>query len=425
MSAIEIRGLSKRYRRGAIGARTLREELELFWSHRRGHNSQILTDEFYALKDVTFSVPTGSVCGIIGRNGSGKTTLLKLLSSITLPDSGEAVLQGRIGSLLEVGAGFHPELNGMENIYLNGAILGMSKTEITSKLDQIIDFADIGAVLETPVKRYSSGMYVRLAFAIAAHLEPDILIIDEVLAVGDAEFQRKSFGKLKNVAGEGRTVLFVSHNMAMVRQLCNMAVHLEHGKLKQVGEASSVIDSYLVDAIPRDVSPERTGTEALWAELRIVEAGSEIASGHLKFGGDYDFMLRIGAKKPFHRGVVRIQVFDQEGGLISSLESLAEGVDQFDIVGTLDVVFKVRSLGLLPGTYSAGAALFAWGEENPALSIDGQLSFDVIPATVNDAYWPYQREHGIVRLAHSAELRVRSSRGEPNEPSSDLNSKIF
>jgi lipopolysaccharide transport system ATP-binding protein len=408
MSAIEIRGLSKRYRRGAIGARSLREELELFWSRRRGHNRQILPDEFYALKDVTFSVPAGSICGIIGRNGSGKTTLLKLLASITLPESGEAILRGRIGSLLEVGAGFHPELNGIENIYLNGAILGMSKTEITSKLDQIIDFADIGAVLETPVKRYSSGMYVRLAFAIAAHLEPDILIIDEVLAIGDAEFQRKSLGRMKYAADEGRTVLFVSHNMAMVRQLCNMAVYLEHGKLKQVGDVSSVIDAYLADVVPRNASPERIGTEALWADLRILEAASENVSGHLKFGGDYDFILQLGAKEPFHRGVAKIQIFDQEGGLISSLESLAEGVDQFDIVGTIDVVFKVRSLGLLPGTYSAGIALFAWGEEHPTLSAEGFLSFDVIPATVNDAYWPYLREHGIVRLAHSAELRIRN-----------------
>jgi len=168
MPAIEVRGLSKRYRRGAIGARSLREELESFVSRRRGREPQISSEEFYALKDVTFSVPSGSVCGIIGRNGSGKTTLLKVLTSITVPDSGEAVLRGRIGSLLEVGAGFHPELDGIENIYLNGAILGMSKAEITSKLDQIVEFADIGAVLETPVKRYSSGMYVRLAFAIAA-----------------------------------------------------------------------------------------------------------------------------------------------------------------------------------------------------------------------------------------------------------------
>jgi lipopolysaccharide transport system ATP-binding protein len=407
MSAIEIRGLSKRYRRGAIGARSLREELELFWN-RRCQIPRILSNEFYALKDVTFSVPTGSVCGIVGRNGSGKTTLLKVLASITLPESGEAILRGRIGSLLEVGAGFHPELNGIENIYLNGAVLGMRKAEITSKLDQIIDFADIGGVLDTPVKRYSSGMYVRLAFAIAAHLEPDILIIDEVLAIADAEFQRKSLGRMKYAANEGRTVLFVSHNMAMVRQLCNMAVHLEHGKLKQVGNASSVIDAYLADVTPRNANPERIGTEALWAELRILEAGSETPSGHLKFGGDYDFVLRLGSKEPFHRAVAIIQVFDQEGGLISSLQSLNEGVDQFDIVGTIDVVFKVRSLGLLPGTYGAGIALFAWGEEQPALSDEGFLGFDVIPATVNDAYWPYEREHGIVRLAHSAELRIRN-----------------
>jgi ABC-type polysaccharide/polyol phosphate transport system ATPase subunit len=406
MSAIEVRGLSKRYRRGAIGARSLREELEYFLSRRRGHQPQISSDEFYALRDVTFSVASGSVCGIIGRNGSGKTTLLKVLTSITAPDSGEAILMGRVGSLLEIGAGFHPELDGIENIYLNGAILGMSKAEITSKLDQIIEFADIGAVLETPVKRYSSGMYVRLAFAIAAHLEPDILMIDEVLAVGDAEFQRKSLGKMKSAAGEGRTVLFVSHNMAMVRQLCNMAVYLEDGTLKEVGEASSIIDSYLAVATPRHAKPNRIGTDELWGQLRIVEAGSETVCDYLKFGGDYDFVLRLGAEKPFRRSVAGIQIFDQEGGLISWLESLPEGVDQFDIIQTTEVIFKVRSLGLLPGTYSAGIALFAWGDEDPALSVDPCLSFDVVAATVNDAYYPYLRGHGIVRLSNSAELRV-------------------
>jgi lipopolysaccharide transport system ATP-binding protein len=406
MLAIEVRGLSKRYRRGAIGARSLREELELFLSRRRGRQPKSSSDEFYALKDVTFSVPSGSVCGIIGRNGSGKTTLLKVLTSITAPESGEAILRGRIGSLLEVGAGFHPELDGIENIYLNGAILGMSRAEITSKLDQIIEFADIGTVLETPVKRYSSGMYVRLAFAIAAHLEPDILLIDEVLAVGDAEFQRKSLGKMKNVAGEGRTVLFVSHNMAMVRQLCNMAIYLEGGTLKEVGEASAVIDAYMADVMPQDANSERVGTERLWAELRIVEAGLEAPCGLLKFGVDYDFVLRLGSDEPFRRGVASILIFDQEGGLISSLESLEEGVDQFDIVHTTEVVFKVHSLGLLPGTYSAGITLYAWGEEEPALSASSCLSFDVVAAIVNDAHWPYRREHGIVRLSHSAELRV-------------------
>lgn len=407
--AIEVKGLSKRYRRGAIGMTSLREDFGRFLARRRDQRTARSNREFYALKDVTFSVPAGSVCGIIGRNGSGKTTLLRVLTSITEPEEGEARLRGRVGSLLEVGAGFHPELDGIENIYLNGAILGMSKSEIASKLDRIIQFADIGAVMETPVKRYSSGMYVRLAFAIAAHLEPDILLVDEVLAVGDADFQRKSLAKMKDAAGEGRTVLFVSHNMAMVRQLCDMAVYLEAGHLKQIGASSSVIDAYLLGSTPQPVHGERTGTDELWGELRIFEPSSETPSGHLKFGGDYDFVLRLGAKQPFKRGVAQVSIFDQEGALISSLESLAEGVDQFDITQPVEVVFNVRSLGLLPGTYVAGYSLYAWGEEQPRLSTEACLSFEVVAATVNDAYWPYLREHGIVRLSHSANLRVPRS----------------
>src|ERR1700737_4240919 len=226
MPAIEVRGLSKRYRRGAIGARSLREELELFLSRRRGREPKISSDEFYALKDVTFSVPSGSVCGIIGRNGSGKTTLLKVLTSITVPESGEAVLRGRIGSLLEVGAGFHPELDGIENIYLNGAILGMRRREIARRFDEIVAFAEVEQFLDTPVKRYSSGMYVRLAFAVAAHLEPEILVVDEVLAVGNADFKKKCLGKMSEVSRGGRTVLFVSHNMAAVSSLCDRVIVL-------------------------------------------------------------------------------------------------------------------------------------------------------------------------------------------------------
>lgn len=404
--AIEVNGLSKRYRRGVIGMSSLREEVAMLLARRRDKRPVRSSSEFYALKDVSFSVPAGSVCGIIGRNGSGKTTLLKVLTSITEPEEGEARLRGRIGSLLEVGAGFHPELDGIENIYLNGAILGMSKSEITSKLDRIIQFADIGSVMETPVKRYSSGMYVRLAFAITAYLEPDILLVDEVLAVGDADFQRKSLGKMKDAAGDGRTVLFVSHNMAMVRQLCDMAVYLEAGHLNQIGPASSVIDAYLLGSTLRPVSGERIGTDELWGELRILEASSATVSGHLKFGGDYDFVLRLGAKHPFKGGVAEVHIFDQEGALISSLESLAEGVDQFDITQPIEVVFNVRSLGLLPGIYVAGCSLYAWGEQEPRLSAEACLDFEVVAATVNDAYWPYLRKHGIVRLSHSAELRV-------------------
>ncbi|GLS37379.1 hypothetical protein GCM10010869_29720 [Mesorhizobium tianshanense] len=404
LPAVEVRGLSKRYRRGAIGVRSLREEVEQLVARLRSREAEASLNEFFAIKDITFSVPAGTVCGIIGRNGSGKTTLLKVLTSITAPDEGEAVMRGRIGSLLEVGAGFHPDLDGIENIYLNGAILGMSKAEITRKLDRIIKFADIGSFLETPVKRYSSGMYVRLAFAIAAHLEPEILVVDEVLAVGDAEFQRKCLGTMKNVAGEGRTVLFVSHNMAMVRQHCTKAIYLDRGLLKDFGEASSIIDAYLSNTAPSSDGSERVGDDDLWMHVAIVYPGTRERCNQLKFGGDYDFVLKLGARNSFHRSVVHIQIFDQEGNLISVLESLAEGVGQFDIVGQVEVVFSVRSLGLLPGTYSVGAALYAWAEDDPDLASENLLTFDVVAATVNDSYWPYLKEHGIVRLSHSAQL---------------------
>ncbi|MBK9175728.1 MAG: ABC transporter ATP-binding protein [Flavobacteriales bacterium] len=203
------------------------------------------TEEFRALDDVSFTVNAGDRVGIIGRNGAGKSTLLKILSRITPPSSGRVTIDGRVASLLEVGTGFHPELSGRENIFLNGAILGMSRTEIASKFDEIVAFAEVDRFLDTPVKRYSSGMYVRLAFAVAAHLEPEILIVDEVLAVGDAEFQRKCLGKMRSVAGEGRTVLFVSHNMDAVQKLCNTGLLLNKGRLIASGSMEDVVRSYL------------------------------------------------------------------------------------------------------------------------------------------------------------------------------------
>ncbi len=202
-------------------------------------------EEFWALKDVSFEVKRGEVLGIIGRNGAGKSTLLKILSRITEPTSGRVTLNGRVASLLEVGTGFHPELTGRENIFLNGAILGMSKVEIRKKFDEIVDFAGVEKFLDTPVKRYSSGMYVRLAFAVAAHLEPEILIIDEVLAVGDAEFQKKCLGKMQDVAKDGRTVLFVSHNMNAINTLCGRALLLENGKVSLSGLIENVVTAYL------------------------------------------------------------------------------------------------------------------------------------------------------------------------------------
>lgn len=203
-------------------------------------------EEFWALKDVDFSVSEGDRIGVVGRNGAGKSTLLKILSRISEPTSGRITIKGRIASLLEVGTGFHPELTGRENIFLNGAILGMSRQEIRSKFDEIVDFAEVEKFLDTPVKRYSSGMYVRLAFAVAAHLEPEILIVDEVLAVGDAEFQKKCLGKMQDVSrGEGRTILFVSHNMDVIKRLCNIGVMLQSGNVIKTGPIDGVIDEYL------------------------------------------------------------------------------------------------------------------------------------------------------------------------------------
>ncbi len=230
---IEVKGLSKRYRLGEIGSTSLKEEVERLWNRARGKDSGKISKDFWALKDVSFKIQPGEVVGVIGRNGAGKSTLLKILSRITQQTTGEITLRGRIASLLEVGTGFHPELSGRENIFLNGAILGMTKGEIRKKLDTIVDFSGVEKFLDTPVKRYSSGMYVRLAFAVAAHLDPEILIVDEVLAVGDAEFQKKCLGRMKDVATGGRTVLFVSHNMNAIESLCGHIIHLQAGQVRE------------------------------------------------------------------------------------------------------------------------------------------------------------------------------------------------
>jgi lipopolysaccharide transport system ATP-binding protein len=255
---IQIEDLWKEYRLGVIGHGTLTRDLQSWWARARGKedpNSKIMPmlagqekqiegDRFWALSGINLEVKEGEILGIIGKNGAGKSTLLKILSRVTAPTKGQVKIKGRIASLLEVGTGFHPELTGRENIFMNGAILGMSKQEIRSKLDEIIDFSGVEKFIDTPVKRYSSGMYVRLAFAVAAHLEPEILVIDEVLAVGDAEFQKKCLGKMGEVSRAGRTVLFVSHNMAAINSLCQEGIFLMNGTIQIKGEISYIIDTY-------------------------------------------------------------------------------------------------------------------------------------------------------------------------------------
>ena len=245
--AIRVDDLGKRYRIGGMpsGYRTLRDGLASSLRRLSRRDPPLLKDQIWALRHVNFNVKQGQVLGIIGRNGAGKSTLLKLLSRVTEPTEGKAEIYGRVGSLLEVGTGFHPELTGRENIYLNGAILGMKRTEIERKFDEIVDFAEVQRFIDTPVKRYSSGMYLRLAFAVAAHLEPEILVVDEVLAVGDAEFQRKCLGKMSDVAQEGRTVLFVSHNMSAILRLTEETVVLDKGQIEMRGPTPEAVDFYM------------------------------------------------------------------------------------------------------------------------------------------------------------------------------------
>ena len=259
-TAIEFNNISKLYRLGLVSSGTLSNDLKRWWQMSvLGKEDPFLkvgsvndrakaadSEYVWALKDIDFKVEQGDVVGIIGKNGAGKSTLLKLLSKVTGPTTGTIKAKGRIGSLLEVGTGFHPELTGRENIFMNGAILGMSKQEINRKIDAIIDFSGCERYIDTPVKRYSSGMTVRLGFAVAAHLDPEILVVDEVLAVGDAEFQKKAIGKMQDVSqGEGRTVLFVSHNMASIRQLCISGVVLDKGSVKMMGTADECVNEYI------------------------------------------------------------------------------------------------------------------------------------------------------------------------------------
>lgn len=317
-------------------------------------------EEFWALKDVNFEIKQGDRVGIIGRNGAGKSTLLKILSRITEPSSGRISINGRVASLLEVGTGFHPELSGRENIFLNGAILGMSRREIQRKFDEIVDFAEVEKFLDTPVKRYSSGMYVRLAFAVAAHLEPEILVVDEVLAVGDAQFQKKCLGKMEEVAQGGRTVLFVSHNLGSVQALCDRAIHLAGGRLREDGAPGPVIQNYLAGLVSgqstnqfaRD-NPERKKKGRVWFVAGYLlnreghQTNSVISGETVKVLLRYEsaeelddiavsFTIYNSAGVPvsnIHTGLgdFRIQRPAREGQLICTLPNLPLGIDDYRI----------------------------------------------------------------------------------------------
>jgi lipopolysaccharide transport system ATP-binding protein len=317
-------------------------------------------EEFWALKDVSFELKRGEVLGIIGRNGAGKSTLLKILSRIIEPTGGRVVLRGRVASLLEVGTGFHPELTGRENIYLNGAILGMTRAEIRRKFDEIVAFAEVEKFLDTPVKRYSSGMYVRLAFSVAAHLEPEIMVVDEVLAVGDAEFQAKCLGKMQGVAhSEGRTVLFVSHNMAAVQQLCHNALWLDNGSTRKVGSAVQVVQAYfgsVRDAVgSRDLSGGRlTGDgQVTLLSYEVTDADGR-SNPPPSTKEDILIHVRVHARNRIAKPAYGISIVNERGVLMTCVNTVELGVAQPELPrGESTICVRINRTNFLPGYYTA------------------------------------------------------------------------
>ncbi|MAY23667.1 MAG: ABC transporter [Flavobacteriaceae bacterium] len=360
---LHVSHISKQYRLGLVGSRTLKDDLTRWWYRVRGKEDPFLTigavnnrsaqaqeDYVWALRDINFEVAEGEVLGIIGKNGAGKSTLLKILSRVTSPTTGVIKTRGRIASLLEVGTGFHPELTGRENIYLNGAILGMTKAEIKSKEEEIVAFSGCEMYIDTPVKRYSSGMRVRLAFAVAAHLEPDILVVDEVLAVGDAEFQKKAVGKMQDISkGQGRTVLFVSHNMAAVKSLCTRGIVLEHGTVVFDGDTDEAVDYYLkMDSSAKGIrnyvhfEDKEVDRNPYFVPISLsVGALHKQLEEPIEFEDEIEFKIRFDKKIQNVKIDTTIQIKDSTGNfVISSGSGLVENIDNSQTLGILE--FSVR-----------------------------------------------------------------------------------
>jgi lipopolysaccharide transport system ATP-binding protein len=402
--AIRVEGLSKQYRLGQrkTGYRTLRESIMSGLSGlTRGKASEPRKDEsFWALKDVSFEIPPGQVVGLIGRNGAGKSTLLKLLSRIAEPTGGRIEIRGRIGSLLEVGTGFHPELTGRENIFLNGSILGMSRSEIDRHFDSIVAFSEVESFLDTPVKRYSSGMYVRLAFAVAAHLALDILLVDEVLAVGDIEFQKKCLAKMGDIAEGGRTVIFVSHNLGIIHRLCNRAILLRHGAVHRDGEPDAVIRTYLEENLSHEGHWERPATlppaeEVSIRRIRILGAEDRV-TGLVNSDDPFRVEVVYDVHHPLPSFEVGILLRNSHGvTILVSLDSdTAVWPSRTRPAGTYRSVCHLPGHLLAPGTYSLSCAAHIINQQTFDMVQDG-LAFEVAE-TGCIRFKRNDRRHGVI-----------------------------
>jgi lipopolysaccharide transport system ATP-binding protein len=381
---ITIENLGKRYTIGhqRIKGEGMRHVLEgamrapLAWLRSR-RQEKLQQVDFWALKNVSFQINRGEVVGILGRNGAGKSTLLKILSRITIPTEGRIRIDGRIASLLEVGTGFHQELTGRENIFLNGAILGMTRAEIVRKFDEIVEFSEIEEFLDTPVKRYSSGMYVRLAFAVAAHLEPEILIVDEVLAVGDAAFQRKCLGKMGSFAQSGKTVLFVSHNMEAVRSLCQRAVWLKDGRLHQDGNADEIVEAYY-GGISNEISFSCANSDyGLTIQKVVLKNDRGEISSQFRPGEDLVVEISYDAQKRIEKPIIAVGVVGINGSCFAS-NMLLDGHRPDFLEGTGQITCTFRSIPLLPQSYVVKMMVRAASVNDIIISYQEVACFSVV-----------------------------------------------
>jgi lipopolysaccharide transport system ATP-binding protein len=418
--AISVENVSKYYRLGSIGNRTLYQDLNRWWARVRGQPDPLLRigeayransgkEGLWALDDVSLEIKAGDVLGIIGHNGAGKSTLLKILSRVTGPTSGQIRVRGRIASLLEVGTGFHPDLTGRENIYLNGAILGMTKAEIRRKFDEIVDFADIEKSIDTPVKRYSSGMYVRLAFAVAAHLEPEILVVDEVLAVGDMAFQEKCLGKMGQVSREGRTVLFVSHNLQSVWSLCRTAIWMDRGKLRASGTAAEVIDLYRNHQSAGNIASLENVQRAGTGRVRVTDIHLEDAEGNaatsFSAGGAVRIVLGYQASPDarLENLTAYVVVSNDRHMRLFTLSNAYSG-DRFKEIGSTGrLVCGVPRLPLVPGEYNLVVSVMLGNETTDKFAAPIRLS--VTEGDFFESNRMPDRSLGDVLVGHKWEIR--------------------
>lgn len=415
---INIDNISKLYRLGEVGTGSLAHDFNRWWHRVRGREDPYLqvgetndrskkgsSDWVWALRNISFEAHRGEVVGIIGRNGAGKSTLLKILSRVTTPTEGKIQIKGRVASLLEVGTGFHPELTGRENIFLNGAILGMRKAEIASKLDEIVDFSGVERYLDTPVKRYSSGMYVRLAFAVAAHLEPDIMIVDEVLAVGDATFQKKCLGKMKDVSTQsGRTVLFVSHNMGSIRNLATRCVYLGNGGVRSVGETSAVLDQYSRDVADAENVQQSLGKKIHVRKVQLNNEKQELLAYH--DGSDVVYLQIEYETEGVEDAFIEAFLTDTAGNKLAvSSPCHFTGWRIPAEAGTYQVTYALTFPPLATGKYLIDVATGCY-ESGWDHYVAAALAFDVNTLVMRPAKWEY-------RLEYNAGFFIMDSRKNP------------